>query len=99
MLALVKKRQEISSFMNSISLKFLPGTATYYFFVSIEDSKLTSEEFCTRMLQDYHISVVPGIGYGKSCDKFIRVSVGTESMERIHKGLRLLKELISKTST
>ena len=59
---------------------------------------LTSEEFCTKLLLDDHISTVPGLGYGKSCDKFIRVSVGTESLERIKEGLKKVKELTDKTS-
>lgn len=95
---LVKKRLEIKEYMDSISLKYLPGTSTFYFFISIEDSKLISEEFCSQLLQNYHVSAVPGIGYGTSCDKFIRVSVGAESVERIKKGLHSIKNLISKTS-
>lgn len=94
----VRQRQAIAQYMDKIGLKYLPGSATFYFFVSIEDSMLASEEFCTRLLLDEHISVVPGIGYGKSCDKFIRVSVGTESPERIRKGLKKVKELTDKTS-
>lgn len=96
---LIQKRNDISKFLDSLSLKSLPGSSTFYFFISIADSKLSSEEFCTKLLNDYHVSTAPGIGYGKSCDRFIRVSIGSESIERVKKGLELIKDLISKTKT
>lgn len=94
----VEKRKQLAAYMDSLGMKYLPGSATFYFFVSIERSRLTSEEFCTRLLREHHISTVPGLGYGQSCDGFIRVSVGTESMERTEYGLRTIQELIQKTA-
>ena len=95
---LLNKRMEISNYMEKIGLQRLPGGATFYFFVSINPSKLTSEEFCTKLLQERYISAVPGLGYGKSCDKFIRVSVGTATFEDNKRGLDNIKELIDITS-
>jgi len=96
--ALVNKRKEIAEYMASIGLNALHGTATFYFFVSISPSQLTSEEFCTKLLFDHHISTVPGLGYGASCDQFIRISIGTENVEDIKKGLVTIKELIIQSS-
>lgn len=95
---LVKKRKTISEFMDSISLKYMPGNTTFYFFVSTSPSKLSSEEFCWKLLQEYAVSSVPGIGYGHSCEKFIRISIGSENMERIKNGLNTIKQLIVSTS-
>ena len=95
---LTLKRKQIMDYMNSLSLEFLPGTTTFYFFVSISKSKLNSEEFCWKLLQEHHVSTVPGIGYGKSCDRFIRVSIGSESIERVKKGLKIIADLIFSTS-
>ena len=47
-----------------------------------------------RLLTEERISTVPGIGYGDSCDGFIRVSVGTESMERTRHGIVMVDQLI-----
>jgi len=96
--ALVQKRKEIAAYMQSIGLQALPGSATFYFFVSISPSQLTSEEFCTKLLHEYYISTVPGLGYGLSCDKFIRISIGTAPTDELKKGLLTIKELIEKTS-
>jgi aspartate aminotransferase/aminotransferase len=95
---LVEKRQQVTELIDRLGLRYLPGTATFYFFVSIAPSSLSSEEFCNRLLMEDHVAVVPGRGYGKSCDRFVRLSVGTESLERIEVGLAKLKDLITRTS-
>jgi aminotransferase len=94
----VSKRNRLAEYMTEIGLSYLPGTATFYFFVSIRPSRLTSEEFCMRLLHEELISVVPGVGYGETCSDFIRVSVGTASVDENMYGLRKIKELIDKTS-
>jgi len=94
----VDTRNELVEYMNSIGLKCLDGTSTFYCFVSIEPSKLSSEEFCMRLLQESYVCVVPGLGYGDSCDGFVRVSVGTATREQNEHGLQKIKELIDKTS-
>jgi aspartate aminotransferase/aminotransferase len=93
----VRKREQLAEYMDQLGLTYLPGAATFYFFVSIAPSKLTSEEFCTRLLEEDLISVVPGAGYGASCDGFVRVSVGTASLEENRFGLSRIKALIERT--
>ena len=95
---LIEKRKQIINFMNKNDLKFLPGETTFYIFASIADSKLNSEEFCSQLLQKYGVSVVPGIGYGDSCDNFIRISIGSENMKRVKTGLNFIRKLIKSTS-
>jgi aminotransferase len=94
----VCKRMQLAGYMDEIGLSYLPGAGTFYFFVSIAPSLLGSEEFCTRLLAEERISIVPGAGYGVSCDGFVRVSVGTASIEENRYGLRKIKELVDKTA-
>ena len=94
----VEKRNHLGRFMDEIGLEHLPGNATFYFFVSIQPTKLSSEEFCTRLLEEEHICVVPGIGYGDSCEGFVSVSVGTAELDEIEDALRRMKRLIETTS-
>ena len=91
-------RSELSSFMIEIGLTRMAGDSTFYFFVSIGRSKLDSGEFCMRLLEDDLISAVPGIGYGLSCDKYIRVSFGSEPINRVKIALNKIKNLIDLTS-
>ncbi|HEX5870185.1 MAG TPA: aminotransferase class I/II-fold pyridoxal phosphate-dependent enzyme [Longimicrobium sp.] len=90
----VARRRELAAFMDERGMTYLEGDSTFYFFVSIAKSGATSEEFCMRLLTEERISTVPGIGYGDSCDGFIRVSVGTESMERTRHGIVMVDQLI-----
>lgn len=94
----VRRRNELGRYMDALGLRRLPGDATFYFFVSIEGSALSSEAFCTKLLTERGVCAVPGIGYGSSCDRFVRVSVGTESMERTRRGIDLIHRLIEETA-
>jgi aminotransferase len=96
--AVVDWRAEVQQHLDRMGLSYLPGPATFYLFVSIADSSLSSDEFCTRLLTERHVCVVPGIGYGASCDDFVRVSVGTESKERTLRGLEAIRDLVEETA-
>ena len=94
----VMGRAKVCDYLDSKGLEYSEGDAAWYIFLSIKKSKLTSDEFCTELLRKHHVSCVPGIGYGKTCDKFIRVCVGSESWDRITKGIDIISNLIDKTS-
>lgn len=96
--AVVERRARLARFMDGLGLNYLPGPAAFYFFVSIAPSGLSSEDFCTRLLKERGVSTVPGIGYGESCDRFIRVSVGAEPEERLRRGLEEIRDLILSTA-
>lgn len=94
----VRLRNAMAGRLAAGGVRALPGSATFYLFASLGDSTLTSTAFATELLRDNAISVVPGIGYGESCDRFIRISVGTESEERILHGIAAIQQLIAVTS-
>lgn len=91
---LAVKRALIGEYMKQLGMCYLDGSATFYFFVRIAESGLSSEAFCKRLLAEKKVCVVPGIGYGESCDGFVRVSVGTESLDRTKGGIRAIHEMI-----
>lgn len=91
------KRQKLAHYMDSIGMSYLDGSATFYFFISIEESTLGSENFCRTLLRKYQVSAVPGLGYGASCDGFIRVSIGAESIERTTLGIDMIHKLLQET--
>jgi aspartate aminotransferase/aminotransferase len=95
--AVVEKRKNVVQYLKEVGLDSLPGNSTFYVFVSIAPSALDSEAFCMRLLEEDHVSVVPGIGYGHSCDAFVRLSVGTESLEDIRTGIDRIKALVDCT--
>ncbi len=94
----VELRGRVAAEMKRLGLTALDGDSTFYFFVNLGKTKLSSEQFCDRLLSEAKVCCVPGIGYGESCDRFIRVSVGSEPEERIYQGLAKIKRLIDETS-
>ena len=94
---LLEKRKKIFKLLKKNDLKFLAGTSTFYFFIDIGKFPGTSTDFTLQMLLEHNIAVVPGIAYGKSTKRFIRISIGTESFERVEKAIILIaKEILNK---
>ncbi|GAB3157518.1 pyridoxal phosphate-dependent aminotransferase [Micromonospora sonneratiae] len=93
----VAMRNEVAGWLAEEGIATLPGSATFYLFASLGSSTLGSDEFATRLLRESGVCVVPGIAYGDSCDRHIRISVGTESPERIRRGIAAIRRLIDAT--
>ena len=47
------------------------------------------------MIVDDRIAVVPGSAYGASTNRFVRISIGTESEDRIDRALDAIRRQIS----
>ncbi len=68
---------------------------TFYIFANIKGTGLTSEEFCSRLLEEEHVITVPGSGFGSNGEGFVRFSYAT-SEENIKEGLRRIKAFIDR---
>jgi aspartate/methionine/tyrosine aminotransferase len=90
----VEKREKVAEMLDRLGLKRLEGSATFYFFVDIADFPGSSLDFALHLLVDHDIAVVPGSAYGASTERFVRVSVGTESEERIWEALIIMRDVI-----
>lgn len=94
----VRRRAEVAAMLADVGLQCLRGEGTFYLFASIDRSGLGSEAFCARLLEEFRVSAVPGIGYGESCDHFIRISVGAETAERVRIGVDRIAQLVRETT-
>lgn len=92
----VKKRKKIIKFLENENLSFMGGNSTFYVFVDIGKFPGSSLEFSLYLLIFKSIAVVPGSAYGESTGRFVRISIGTESEERIYDAILILKDLINK---
>lgn len=95
----VTLRNKVSEWLSASGVATLPGSASFYLFASLGHSALGSVAFATTLLRERAISVVPGIGYGTSCDRYIRISVGTESEDRVARGIGAIAALIESSRT
>ena len=64
--------------------------ATFYLMVNISQTGMRSEEYAIALLKAVHVALVPGISYGKSCDKYVRIAF-TLDEDKIIEGLRRIK--------
>ena len=67
--------------------------ATFYLMVNISKTGMTSEQFAIELLKKAHVALVPGIAYGNSCDKFVRIAFTLEE-RRIEEGIRRIKSFM-----
>ena len=67
--------------------------ATFYLMVNISATGMKSEEFAIELLKNAHVALVPGIAYGNSCDKYVRIAF-TLDEDKILEGVRRIKEFM-----
>lgn len=92
--AVVEKRKRIAYMLDRLGIRYLPGSATFYFFLDLRDYTGNVHELALYLLREKGVALVPGSAYGASTEKFLRLSMGTESEERIEKALTILREAI-----
>ena len=93
---IVLKKQSVKKILKNYKILHLEGGATFYFFLSIENYSGNSTDFAMELLKNHDISVVPGSAYGASTERFIRFSIGTESLERIEHAIKIISIMLKK---
>lgn len=58
----------------SEKLQVLTPKATFYLFINIEKTGISSEEFAYRLLEQKHIAVVPGNAFNTAGEGYIRIA-------------------------
>ncbi len=88
----MRRRLIVDSF-NEMGLSCFEPLGAFYVFPCIKSTGLTSEEFCTRLIMEKHVAVVPGTAFGKSGDGFVRVSY-SYSIKHLKIALERIREFL-----
>lgn len=88
----MRRRLVVDGF-NSMGLSCFEPLGAFYVFPCIKSTGLTSEEFCTRLIMDKHVAVVPGTAFGGSGEGFVRVSY-SYSINHLKTALKRIKEFL-----
>lgn len=74
--------------------------ATFYLMVDISSTGLDSYNFACQLLEQVHVAVVPGVTYGKSCDRYVRIAF-TIDEDKIKEGVSRIAKFMQqyKSST
>ena len=92
---LIQKRFEVEKLLQKYNFRYIEGGATFYFFVELAAPGNNSARLASELLEHNNIAVVPGDAYGKTTSHFIRLSFGTESVDRIEKALQIISNKTS----
>jgi aminotransferase len=88
----MRRRLVVDSF-NAMGLTCFEPFGAFYVFPCIKSTGLSSEEFCTRLIMDKHIAVVPGNAFGECGEGFVRVSY-SYSIKHLKIALERIREFL-----
>jgi len=88
-----RRRLMVTGFRN-MGLDCFEPLGAFYVFPSIKKTRLTSEEFATRLLKEQKVAVVPGNAFGDCGEGFIRCSYAY-SMENIKIALDRIERFVN----
>lgn len=88
------RRRLIVDGLNRLGLTCFEPEGAFYVFPSVAVSGLSSEEFCSRLLQEQHVAVVPGTAFGACGEGFVRISY-CYSIQHITEALRRIEAFLA----
>lgn len=88
------RRKRMFKAFNDMGLTCFEPKGAFYLFPSIKKTGLTSEEFCTKLLYDQGVAVVPGTAFGENGEGFVRCSYAA-SLKNIDKAINKIGQFIN----
>ena len=88
----MRRRLVVRSF-NEMGLHCFEPRGAFYAFPCIKSAGMTSEEFCTRLLEKKHVAIIPGGAFGASGEGYARVSYAY-SVEHLTEALKRIREFL-----
>lgn len=88
-----RRREVIVGGFRNMGLSCFEPKGAFYCFPRISDFGLSSDDFCTKLLETEKVAVVPGSAFGASGEGFIRCSYAY-SVEAIEEALRRIERFI-----
>lgn len=87
------RRRYVLGYFDKIGFECFEPLGAFYSFPCIKSTGLSSEEFCTRLIKEKHVALVPGNAFGESGEGFIRVSY-SYSLKHLKEALGRVKEFV-----
>lgn len=92
-----RRRNYIVNQLNKMGLKTPMPSGAFYVFADITPTGLSSYDFCTKLLKQARVCVIPGSAFGPSGEGFVRISYAY-SIEDLQKACTQLKTFLQQFS-
>ncbi|MBQ9590517.1 MAG: aminotransferase class I/II-fold pyridoxal phosphate-dependent enzyme [Butyrivibrio sp.] len=89
------RRRYLLNEFKKIGLPCFEPYGAFYVFPSIKKFGMSSDEFCTRLLKEEKLAVVPGTAFGDCGEGYIRISYAY-SLENLKAAMERLERFISR---
>lgn len=90
-----RRRLYITSGFASAGIECFKPEGAFYVFANVGDFGMTSEEFCTKLLYEAGVAIVPGTAFGECGEGFARVSYAY-SVNHISTAIGKISEFVKK---
>ena len=88
-----RRREFVIDRLNRMGLACSKPDGAFYAFPSIKSTRLSSLDFCQRLLKEYKVAVVPGTAFGECGEGYIRISYAS-SMENLKEALDRMEKFL-----
>ena len=88
----MRRRYVVGEF-NAMGLTCFEPFGAFYSFPFIKSTGLTSEEFCTKLLESKKVAIVPGNAFGESGEGFVRVAY-SYSLKHLREAISRIREFL-----
>lgn len=89
-----RRRRLMVEGFNAMGLTCFEPKGAFYVFPSIASTGLSSNEFCTRLLEQQQVACVPGTAFGASGEGHIRCSYAT-GLENLNTALERIRRFVT----
>ncbi len=89
-----QRRRYVCDRLNAIGLTCVEPKGAFYIFPSIKSTGLSSEEFCTRLLKEKSVAVIPGNAFGECGEGYVRCCYAA-SMKNLARALERIEEFVN----
>ena len=88
-----RRRKLLYKTLNEFGLRTAEPKGAFYIFPEIRSTGLTSEAFAGRLLNEKRVALIPGNGFGKGGEGFVRISYAT-AYEKIEIALERIRSFL-----
>ena len=89
-----QRRRLVMKYLDKAGIKYGPPRGAFYVFAQISQTKLTSFDFCQKLLEEEKVLLFPGTAFGSGGEGFIRISL-LAPIDKIEEGMVRINRFLS----